>query len=95
MHYGRQADGSPLTRNSALKHDNREASCPQSRPRPEGKSCDEYPFASTDQGGSKVAPPNSGWAWVPVKEQDSQGGLISSFYSKFRVLDGDAYWVSV
>ncbi|WP_443045643.1 NucA/NucB deoxyribonuclease domain-containing protein [Streptomyces sp. HUCO-GS316] len=33
--------------NAAKRDDNRELASPSSLPRPEGKSCDEYPFAST------------------------------------------------
>ena len=63
-------------------------------------SCDEYPFATTDQGGAKVLPPNSGFAWVPVTERQSQSGLITAFYRSARVLSGpdetgDAFWVAV
>ncbi|MFJ5220581.1 NucA/NucB deoxyribonuclease domain-containing protein [Streptomyces sp. NPDC088354] len=99
-HYGRQADGLPLSRNTSLQNANRNISCPDSRPRPTGQSCDEYPFASTDQGASQTTQPDWGWAWVPVTEQDSQGGLLASFYGTNRVLDGsggtgDKYWVAV
>jgi hypothetical protein len=44
--------GTPLTRltDSQLQQANRATACPSSYPRPPGKSCDEYPFASTWQG---------------------------------------------
>lgn len=93
--------GNPLTRttDSTKQSANYRASCPRSRPRPTvlGRvlSCDEYPFASTLEGGASYAPPNSGWAWVPVDEQRSQGGYLSSFYRLQRVLDGDKFWVEV
>ena len=47
-----------------------------------GNSLDEYPFASTQQGGSgaKVAE-------VPVTEQNRQGGKMSSFYQNNNVGD--------
>ncbi|MFF1872341.1 NucA/NucB deoxyribonuclease domain-containing protein [Kitasatospora herbaricolor] len=99
-HYGRQADGLPLTRNSSLETANRNVACPSSRPTPPGMSCDEYPFAKTDQGASQTTAPDWGWAWVPVTEQSSQGGRISAFFGQNRVLDGtsgtgDAFWVAV
>jgi hypothetical protein len=61
-------------------------------------SCDEYPFATTDQGASKTTTPDWGWAWVPEAEQDSRGGRLSGFYKQERVLDGtngtgDQFWV--
>lgn len=99
-HYGRQADGQPLTRNSSLKPANNNAACAQSRPRPSGMSCDEYPFATTDQGASKTTAPDWGWAWVPAGEQNQQGGMLQKFYGQNRVVDGtngtgDAFWVAV
>lgn len=51
---GLAPNGSPLTRltDETLKVKNRNKACPTSYPRPSGKSCDEYPFASTYQGAS-------------------------------------------
>lgn len=99
-HYGRKADGLPLTRNSSLYGKNRDVACPSNAPRPNGKSCDEYPFASTDQGASQTTPPDCGSAMVPVGEQNQQGGLVNGFYRQERVLDGangsgDKFWVAV
>ncbi|WP_343972943.1 NucA/NucB deoxyribonuclease domain-containing protein [Kribbella koreensis] len=44
--------GTPLTRifTGDDSQDNRTAACPGSFTRPSGKSCDEYPFASSDEG---------------------------------------------
>ena len=44
---------------------------------PSGLSCDEYPFASTRQGGkgAKIS-------YVPKRENYSQGGQLSAFYRK-------------
>ncbi|WP_078620909.1 NucA/NucB deoxyribonuclease domain-containing protein [Streptomyces aurantiacus] len=39
------------------------------RPGP-GLSCDEYPFASTREGGHDVPANSRGTAWVPEDEQD-------------------------
>ena len=46
--------GAPLTRtsNKATQKANRKIACPGSLDRPDGRSCDEYPFASTRQGGA-------------------------------------------
>ncbi|MEV0401068.1 NucA/NucB deoxyribonuclease domain-containing protein [Actinoallomurus sp. NPDC050550] len=81
----------------AQQRRNREAMCGRRHtgPRPAGKSCDEYPFASAREGGGTVGGMGSGWAWVPAKEQNSQGGLISGFYNADRVLDGDPFYVEV
>ncbi|MFF3018209.1 NucA/NucB deoxyribonuclease domain-containing protein [Streptomyces sp. NPDC057939] len=96
-HYGDRRRGSALTRttDTALERANRNAACPTSRTRPTGKSCDEYPFARTNQGASKSDRKDWGWAWVPVSEQNQQGGFLSAFYQGQRVLNGDAFWVDV
>lgn len=64
-------------------------------PRPAGKSCDEYPFASTREGGTTLSAIYRGWAWVPKAEQASQGGLIIGFYKQYRVIDRDPFYVQV
>jgi hypothetical protein len=96
-HYGRIGSGHPLHHitDQAQQRRNNAVLCPRSRPRPPGKQCDEYPFASTKEGGNGVPPSSRGWAWVPAAEQRSQGGLINAFYNANRVLDGDAFWVLV
>jgi len=73
----------------------RRAACPPAvvkrfrRARPDG-SCDEYPFASTEEGGAGASIAN-----VPAAAQRVQGGLMSGFYSSQRMLDGDAFHVAV
>ncbi|WP_165759447.1 NucA/NucB deoxyribonuclease domain-containing protein [Mycobacterium decipiens] len=90
----------PLTRladKQAIKR-NREAACGTARtrelgPRPlsiRNPSCDEYPFASTYQGGAHTS-----IAWVSVEENSRGGGNLSQFYQDNHVLDGDAYFVKV
>lgn len=96
-HYGRIGSGHPLHHitDAAQQRRNHDFLCPPSRPRPPGKQCDEYPFASTREGGNHVPADSRGWAWVPAGEQRMQGGRINSFYNANRVLNGDAFWVSV
>jgi uncharacterized Zn-binding protein involved in type VI secretion len=57
---------------------------------PPGTSLDEFPFASSNEGGAgaNVAP-------IDVKEQNAQGGKLSSFYQKHGLKDGDPYIVKV
>jgi len=97
LHLGEFGKGHPLHHitDPAQQRRNHDFLCPPSRPRPAGKQCDEYPFASTREGGRGAPADSRGWAWVPTKEQQRQGGLINSFYNADRVLDGDAFWVSV
>jgi hypothetical protein len=49
---GAYPNGTPLSRltDDTLRQYNRDTACPDSYPRPDGDSCDEYPFASTWQG---------------------------------------------
>ncbi|MFJ1758673.1 NucA/NucB deoxyribonuclease domain-containing protein [Amycolatopsis sp. NPDC088138] len=60
---------------------------------PTGQSCDEYPLASADQGGTYAAPNNRLIAVVPLQANNSQGGLTSSAYDLYRVLDGNDFYV--
>lgn len=50
------------------------------------QSCDEYPFASTYEGGAGAST-----ADVPAAEQSSQGGTLSSFYTANNIVDGSKY----
>lgn len=53
-------------------------------------SLDEYPFASSIQGGA-----GSRVSAVPVTEQNIQGGLLSSFYQTNNIRAGDPFRVLV
>jgi hypothetical protein len=54
-------------------------------------SCDEYPFASTYEGG----PGKASIAGVPLGEQRRQGGDLAGFYRRHRLGNGDAFVVVV
>ena len=56
---------------------NRNTACPASLPRPTGKSCDEYPFASTYEGAalSGGGPRTQGWCQVTLNGTPSTGAL--------------------
>ncbi|MFE0074717.1 DNRLRE domain-containing protein [Nonomuraea sp. NPDC059023] len=59
-------------------------------------SCDEYPFATTLQGaGQTTTGYNYSVAIVHENQNCSQGGTISQWYQRNRILDLDAYWVDV
>lgn len=96
-HYGKMGSGHPLHRitDPVQITANRNVLCPDRLHRPPGKSCDEYPFASTREGGNGVPPNSRGRAFVPVREQNQQGGRLGTFYNSNRVLNEDAFWVSV
>ncbi|MCQ4079777.1 NucA/NucB deoxyribonuclease domain-containing protein [Streptomyces sp. RB6PN25] len=96
VHVGRPFSGEPLHRTTeAQKDKNRGAVCDGLKPPTPGLSCDEYPFASTAEGGTFFAPPNRGIAWVPIAEQRKQGGILKSFYSQNRILPGDPFYFNV
>jgi hypothetical protein len=50
-------------------------------------------MASTYQGASRSAPGNWSAVTVPDAANDSQGGVMRTFYDHDRVLDGDFYYV--
>ncbi len=54
-------------------------------------SCDEYPFFSTVQGGSaNIRAGSVSLRYVPLGEQNSQGGTMSRFYSSCQLTTGVA-----
>lgn len=75
-----------LTMNRAKQQANRAAACPRSFPKPHGGSCDEYPMASTDQGGKGARAEE-----VPIRENTCQGGSYGWQYPK----DGDNFLVVI
>jgi len=88
-----QASGKPmlLTRTTpAQALLNREAATRLSPPAGLGKSLDEYPFASSVQGGfgASVVP-------VPWLENSIQGGIIGACYTIEGITPGTPYWVVV
>jgi hypothetical protein len=68
---------------------NRQAACGH-WPKGSRLSCDEYPFASTLEGGRGASV-----AGVPKVEQRRQGGALRAFYAKERVRVGDQFGVVV
>ncbi|MER6916051.1 NucA/NucB deoxyribonuclease domain-containing protein [Streptomyces sp. NPDC000594] len=90
-------NGSVLRREAdeTRRNANRRAVCGGLASPGPGLSCDGYPFASTLEGGTNVPANSRGIAWVPVDEQNKQGGRIGSFYKKFRVVHADGFWVKV
>jgi hypothetical protein len=75
--------------NDALRRSNNRAACRNFVPAaPPNTSCDEYPFASTYQGGA-----GSSTRAVPLTEQRIQGGTISSFYQNRNIPDRGQFMV--
>jgi hypothetical protein len=57
-----------------------------------GKSCDEYPFATTTQGASRG--PYS-VRWIDATQNSTAGSRLASFYNYNRVLDADNFLVAI
>jgi Deoxyribonuclease NucA/NucB len=86
------ANGAPtrLNRVSAVVRDsNRRAALRGQEPAPAGMSLDEYPFACSAQGGVGACV-SAG----PVGEQSYQGGVLSSFFQRFGIGEGDPFDVT-
>lgn len=80
--------GSPavLTMNRAKQTANRAKACPRSFPKPHGGQCDEYPMASTDEGGAQARAEE-----VPGRENQCQGPTYGAQYPK----DGKKFLVVI
>lgn len=59
-----------------------------------GCSCDEYPFAST-WNGAAYSPSYTSSKFVQHSENQGDGSAHGGFYTKERVLPGEAFWVHV
>ncbi|MFF8939263.1 NucA/NucB deoxyribonuclease domain-containing protein [Streptomyces paradoxus] len=72
--------------------ENRNKACPSSLPRPPGKSCDEYAFASTWQG-AKHGDGNFSRRMINARQNTDAGKALKGFYTYSRVLEGDRFLV--
>ena len=68
---------------------NRAVACKGFKP-PPGKSCDEFPYASTSQGGAGAAR-----TAVNKKENSSQGGNLVGFYNANRLFYGEKFHIKI
>ncbi|MFJ3310073.1 NucA/NucB deoxyribonuclease domain-containing protein [Streptomyces sp. NPDC086549] len=100
-HYGDPYGGKPLhwMINKTQEDANRKAVCPRTAPpdmqRAGRTSCDEYPFASTYEGGTHLAANQREITWVKVNENKAQGGTITAWRGKLHVMDHDPFYVIV
>lgn len=87
------ANGQYLTRDMTPGDSdlNRSAACSDFVPKSDGDSCDEFPLASTYQGAAFNSDYST--ASVPLTANQSQGGVMSSFYTSNRVLDADPFLI--
>ncbi|MBO2447119.1 hypothetical protein J4573_08475 [Actinomadura barringtoniae] len=94
-HYGLYGKGPKLHRTTdrRIRDANFRKSCPRSLPRPTGKSCDEYPFQSTLEGASRN--PRYTSAMINARHNTNAGRKLNSFYVANRILNRDAFWVTI
>lgn len=98
-HYGDPNGGKPLhwMINKTKETQHRTAVCPRTAPadmqRAGRTSCDEYPFASTYEGGTTLAAGQRTITWVKVQENKSQGGRITAWRGQMHVMDHDPFYV--
>lgn len=80
-----------LTRVSPTQADkNRAAACKGFKKKNPTDSCDEFPYASTSQGGAGAAQEH-----VPEKENYSQGNNLGAFYNANRLFYGEKFHVKI
>lgn len=93
-HWGSPVNGVPLTRltDDNQIRTNRSIACGSVVTGP-GEACDEYPLATTYQGGNGAAANDRSTRVVPQSANDSQGGLTGGYYDYYRVLDADPFYV--
>jgi len=75
-----------LTMNRAKQDENRRIACPRSFSKKYGGQCDEYPMASTGEGGGSARTEE-----VPGRENSCQGGMYGAQYPK----DGQRFLVVI
>jgi Deoxyribonuclease NucA/NucB len=68
----------------------RRAECGDEPPLGFGGTCDEYPFASTAEGGAGASTMG-----VDAVQNRSQGGYLSGFYERAKLKDGYQFYVYV
>jgi hypothetical protein len=95
-HVGVRGTFQPLTRTTSKskRNRNRRVACKGVRPKT-GQSCDEYPFATTNQGAAQVKSGYYKAEALNAKQNSKVGTLLSTFLLQNRILDGDPYYVKV
>ncbi|WP_165781209.1 DNRLRE domain-containing protein [Streptosporangium minutum] len=63
------------------------------------EDCDEFPFASTEEGAAYVHPQNGADNFSILalnhKQNEAAGTDLNVFYSRYRVLAGDPFWLLI
>jgi Deoxyribonuclease NucA/NucB len=95
-HAGWYGHGGALTRltNASTISRNRRVACKSVRSG-KGQSCDEYPFASTNQGASLVPPNDSDSTALNAAQNSKVGTYLGYFLLHERIASGDSYYVDI
>ena len=80
------------------KNKNRQAVCGGRTAPPDMKRagrtyCDEYPFASTYEGGTRLPASQRETTWVSPNENNTQGARITNWRRPMHVMDNDPFYV--
>lgn len=74
---------------------NRTEACGGFTPDP-GETCDEFPFASTYQGAYYIPSlQRRSVRSIPGDDNSAGGSILSAFYARWRVIDGEAFYITV
>ncbi|KAF1025595.1 MAG: hypothetical protein GAK29_01834 [Acinetobacter bereziniae] len=57
--------------------------------------CDEYPFATTYQGGDALENPGVSVRRIEASDNKSAGARLGVFYTQQRILDDDEFYINV
>jgi hypothetical protein len=79
------------TRSTSLQRKNNYWACKGLDRR--GETCDEYPFASTVNGAYYNRDPLTWRKRMPADQNSGVGRKLGSFYSAYRVLSADQFWL--
>ncbi|XP_028406380.1 uncharacterized protein LOC114528860 [Dendronephthya gigantea] len=91
MYFAIHTKGKPstltrITDKDQIQQNRVDSGCTKYGWRPPGYNIDEYPFASSAQGGKGAV-----LREVPIRENSSQGGQLAQFYKKYDINHGDSY----
>ncbi|XP_028406394.1 uncharacterized protein LOC114528869 [Dendronephthya gigantea] len=75
-----------ITDKARIRKNRVDSGCTKYGWRPKGYNVDEYPFASSAQGGKGAV-----LRLVPIRENSRQGGKLAQFYKKNDIKNGDSY----
>ena len=82
---GKPSQLTRITNSAQIARNRRDSGCRSLGSRP-GHNCDEYPFASSAQGGRGAVV-----RLVPIRENSIQGGTLAAFYRRYNIGNNDCF----